>query len=93
VLEVVTWASRDQELSALINRNELALRDELATLLQRAHDAGRIELPVSARTAARWVQGLVGALCTRTVDPEFDATEQVTTLRLILSRFPGADAP
>ncbi len=93
VLEVVTQASRDQELSALINRNELALRDELAALLQRAHDAGRIELPVSARTAASWVQGLVDALYMRVVDPEFDATEQVTTLRLILSRFLGGDAP
>ncbi|ANZ38718.1 hypothetical protein BBK82_24275 [Lentzea guizhouensis] len=93
VLEVVAQASRDPELSALISRNELALRDELAALLHQAHDAGQITLPVSARTAASWVQGLVDALFTRIVDPDFDATEQVTTLRLILSRFLGADAP
>ncbi|MFI6102478.1 TetR/AcrR family transcriptional regulator [Lentzea sp. NPDC051213] len=93
VMEVVAQAGRDPELSALITRNEQALRDELAHLLQRAGDAGRIELPVSALTAASWVQGLVDVLFTRLVDPDFDAAEQVTTLRLILSRFLGAPAP
>ncbi|KOV82099.1 hypothetical protein ADL03_26405 [Nocardia sp. NRRL S-836] len=93
VVEVVAQASRDPELSALISRNELAVREELTALLQRAHDGGGITLPVDARTAASWVQGLTDVLFTRIVDPDFDATEQVTTLRLILSRFVGADAP
>lgn len=93
VLEVVAQASRDAELSALLTRNEQVLRDELAGLLQRAHDAGQIELPVSAQAAASWVQGLVDVLFTRLVDPDFDATEQVSTLRLILSRFLRAQAP
>ncbi|MEU7480633.1 TetR/AcrR family transcriptional regulator [Lentzea sp. NPDC042327] len=93
VLEVVAQASRDPELSALISRNEVVVRDELAALLQRAHDEGQVVLPVSARTAASWAQGLVDVLYTRLVDPDFDPAEQVTTLRLILSRFLGAAAP
>ena len=93
VLEVVAQASRDQELWDLVGRNEQAVRDELAVLLQQAHDAGRISLPVSALTAATWVQGLVDGLFGRLIDPDFDATEQVMTLRLILSRFVGAEAP
>ncbi|MDT7781610.1 MAG: TetR/AcrR family transcriptional regulator, repressor for uid operon [Pseudonocardiales bacterium] len=93
VLEVVAQASRDQELWDLVARNEVVVRDELAELLQRAHDAERIALPVDARTAATWVQGLVDGLFGRLVDPDFDAAEQVSTLRLILSRFVGAQAP
>ncbi|GHH50428.1 TetR/AcrR family transcriptional regulator [Lentzea cavernae] len=93
VLEVVAQASRDQELWDLVGRNEQAVRDELAVLLQQAHDAGQIALPVSALTAATWVQGLVDGLFGRLIDPDFDATEQVMTLRLILSRFVGAEAP
>ncbi len=93
VLEVVTQASRDPELWQLVARNEQVVRDELAALLQQAHDAGQIRLPVSAPTAATWAQGLVDGLFGRLVDPDFDATEQVTTLRLILSRFVGAEAP
>lgn len=93
VLEVVAQASRDRELWELIARNEQTVRDELATLLQQAHDAGRITLPVSARTAATWAQGLVDGLFGRLVDPDFDAPAQVSTLRLILSRFVGAPAP
>ena len=93
VLEVVAQASRDPELWALVAHNEQVVRDELARLLQSAHDAGRISLPVDARTAATWVQGLVDGLFGRQVDPDFDATEQVSTLRLILSRFVGAPAP
>jgi AcrR family transcriptional regulator len=93
VLEVVAQASRDPELWELVARNEQVVRDELADLLQQAHDAGQIALPVSAVTAATWAQGLVDGLFGRLVDPGFDATEQVSTLRLILSRFVGAQAP
>ncbi|NGY65438.1 TetR/AcrR family transcriptional regulator [Lentzea sp. NEAU-D13] len=93
VLEVVTQASRDPELWNLVARNEQVVRDELARLLQAAHDAGQIALPVDARTAATWAQGLVDGLYGRLVDPDFDATAQVSTLRLILSRFVGAQAP
>jgi AcrR family transcriptional regulator len=93
VLEVVAQASRDRELWDLVARNEQVVRDELAALLQQAHDAGQIALPVSALTAATWAQGLVDGLFGRLVDPDFDATVQVSTLRLILSRFVGAQAP
>ncbi|WP_439660626.1 TetR/AcrR family transcriptional regulator [Lentzea sp. HUAS TT2] len=93
VLEVVAQASRDPELWELVGRNEQTVRDELADLLQQAHDAGQITLPVSARTAASWAQGLVDGLFGRLIDPDFDANEQVSTLRLILSRFVGAEAP
>ncbi|MFS8098438.1 TetR/AcrR family transcriptional regulator [Lentzea alba] len=93
VLEVVQQASRDPELWELVGHNEQVVRDELAQLLQKAHDAGRIALPVDARTAATWAQGLVDGLFGRLIDPDFDATVQVSTLRLILSRFVGAQAP
>ncbi|MFD4670656.1 TetR/AcrR family transcriptional regulator [Lentzea sp. NPDC058450] len=93
VLEVVAQASRDPELWELVGRNEQATRDELAGLFQQAHDAGRIVLPVSALDAASWAQGLVDALFGRLIDPDFDAAAQVSTLRLILSRFVGAEAP
>ena len=56
------------------------VRSLLALLLL---DAGRI---VPAQTL---VDGLYGRL----VDPDFDAPAQVSTLRLILSRFVGAQAP
>ncbi|GAB2806105.1 TetR/AcrR family transcriptional regulator [Lentzea nigeriaca] len=93
VLEVVAQASRDPELWDLVARNEQVVRDELAVLLQQAHEAGQITLPVTARTAATWVQGLVDGLFGRLVDPDFDAPGEVGTLRLILSRFVGAQAP
>jgi AcrR family transcriptional regulator len=93
VLEVVAQASRDPELWELVARNEQVVRDDLAQLLRAAHDAGQIALPVSATIAATWTQGLVDGLFGRLVDPDFDATEQVSTLRLILSRFVGAPAP
>ncbi|NKE59921.1 TetR/AcrR family transcriptional regulator [Lentzea sp. PSKA42] len=93
VLEVVVQASRDPELWELVGHNEKMVRDELAALLQQAHDAGQITLPVSALTAASWAQGLVDGLFGRLIDPDFDATDQVSTLRLILSRFVGAQAP
>ncbi|GLY49681.1 TetR/AcrR family transcriptional regulator [Lentzea sp. NBRC 102530] len=93
VLEVVAQASRDAELWELVGRNEQVVRDELAVLFQQAHDAGRIALPVSALDAASWTQGLVDALFGRLIDPDFDAAAQVSTLRLILSRFVGAEAP
>ncbi|SDG91098.1 transcriptional regulator, TetR family [Lentzea fradiae] len=92
VVEIVAQASRDPELWELAARNERVVRDELAVLFQRAHDAGQIALSVSATTAASWTQGLVDGLYGRLVDPEFDAPEQVVTLRLILSRFVGAEA-
>ncbi|MDX8035606.1 TetR/AcrR family transcriptional regulator [Lentzea sp. BCCO 10_0856] len=93
VLEVVMQASRDPELWELVGRNEQVVRDGLARLLQNAHDAGQIALAVDARTAASWAQGLVDGLFGRLVDPDFDAADQVSTLRLILSRFVGAQAP
>lgn len=92
VVEIVAQASRDPELWELAARNEQGVRDELAELFQRAHDAGQITLPVSAATAATWTQGLVDGLYGRLVDPDFDPPEQVVTLRLILSRFVGAEA-
>lgn len=93
VLEVVAQASRDAELWDLVGRNEQVVRDELAVLLQQSHDQGQIALPVSAQHAATWVQALVDGLFGRLIDPDFDANEQVSTLRLILSRFVGAEAP
>lgn len=39
VLEVVAQASRDPELWELVGRNEQVMRDELAVLLQQAHDS------------------------------------------------------
>jgi AcrR family transcriptional regulator len=93
VLEVVAQAGRDPELWELVARNEQVVRDGLADLLQQAHDAGQISLPVDARTAASWTQGLVDGLFGRLVDPDFDPAAQVSTLRLILSRFAGAQAP
>lgn len=88
VIEIAAQAGRDAELSALVVRNELTVRDGLAALLQRAADAGLVDASVAPVTAASWIQGLVDGLFGRTsVDPSFDPQEQIPVMKQILTRF------
>jgi AcrR family transcriptional regulator len=90
VTELVAQAGRDEELSELVVRNDLALRTGLAGLLDKAARQGRVDGSIDSGTAATWVAGLVDAMYSRaTIDPGFDPAAQRVTLRLILSRFLG----
>lgn len=91
VVELIAQAGRDEELATLVARNDRDLRDGIAALLGKAAAQGRIDPGVDADRAAHWVLGLTDALFSRSgVDPDFDALDQVPTLRLILSRYLGA---
>ncbi|WP_410563023.1 TetR/AcrR family transcriptional regulator [Amycolatopsis sp. cmx-4-61] len=88
VLEAAAQAARDEEFAQLIHRNDAALRDGLAVLVQRAVDAGSIDPGVAPRAAAGWVAGLVDAMISRaSLDPGLDLAAEQAILRTILIRF------
>jgi len=88
VLEAAAQAARDDEFAELIHRNDGALRDGLAVLLERAVDTGRIDPGVEPRAAAGWVAGLVDAMISRAgLDPDLDLAAEQAILRTILIRF------
>jgi AcrR family transcriptional regulator len=88
VLEAAAQAARDDGFAELIQRNDGALRDGLAVLVERAADAGVIDPGVPARAAAGWVAALVDAMMSRAgLDPDLDLTAEQAILRTILIRF------
>jgi AcrR family transcriptional regulator len=88
VLEAAAQAARDDEFAELIHRNDSALRDGLAVLVDRAADAGLIDPGLPARAAAGWVAGLLDAIISRaSLDPDLDLAAEQTILRTILIRF------
>ncbi|WIY04546.1 TetR/AcrR family transcriptional regulator [Amycolatopsis mongoliensis] len=88
VLEAAAQAARDDEFAELIRRNDGALRDGLAVLVERAADAGLIDPGVTARAAAGWVAGLIDAMILRaSLDPDLDLPAEQAVLRTILVRF------
>lgn len=88
VLEAAAQAARDDEFAELIKRNDGALRDGLAVLVERAADAGQIDPGVTPRAAAGWVAGLVDAMISRaSLDPDLDLPAEQAILRTILIRF------
>ncbi len=88
VLEAAAQAARDDEFAALIRRNERALADGLAVLIERAVAAGLIDPGVPPPAAAGWVAALADALITRAAfDPDVDVAAELAILRTILIRF------
>ncbi|MEA5359734.1 helix-turn-helix domain-containing protein [Amycolatopsis sp., V23-08] len=88
VLEAAAQAARDDEFAELIRRNERALADGLAVLIERAADAGLIDPGVPSHAAAGWVAALADALITRAAfDPDVDTAAELAILRTILIRF------
>ncbi|WP_326956506.1 TetR/AcrR family transcriptional regulator [Amycolatopsis sp. NBC_01286] len=88
VLEAAAQAARDDEFAALIRRNERALADGLAVLIERAVAAGLIDPGVPPHAAAGWVAALADALITRAAfDPDVDTAAELAVLRTILIRF------
>ncbi|WP_410619495.1 TetR/AcrR family transcriptional regulator [Amycolatopsis sp. cmx-8-4] len=88
VLEAAAQAARDDEFAALIRRNECALADGLAVLIERAVAAGLIDPGVPPHAAAGWVAALADALITRAAfDPDVDTAAELAILRTILIRF------
>lgn len=91
-IEVIAHAGRDEEFAALVARNDRQLCDGLATLVARAGDAGQVDSSIPPATAATWIMGLIDAMYTRAgIDPAFVPLEQLSTVRLILSRFLQVD--
>jgi AcrR family transcriptional regulator len=96
VLEAAAQAARDDEFAELIRRNDGALRDGLAVLVERAEDAGLIDPGVEPRAAAGWVAGLIDAMISRAgLDPDLDLPAEQAVLRTILVRFlrPVSEVP
>jgi AcrR family transcriptional regulator len=88
VLEAAAQAARDDEFAELIRRNDSALRDGLAVLVERAVDAGLIDPGLPSRAAAGWVAGLLDAIISRaSLDPDLDLAAEQAILRTILIRF------
>ncbi|RSD19994.1 TetR/AcrR family transcriptional regulator [Amycolatopsis eburnea] len=88
VLEAAAQAARDDEFAELIHRNDSALRDGLAVLVERAEDAGLIDPGIAPRAAAGWVAGLLDAMISRaSLDPGLDLAAEQAILRTILIRF------
>ncbi|WP_328645476.1 TetR/AcrR family transcriptional regulator [Amycolatopsis sp. NBC_00348] len=88
VLEAAAQAARDDVFAALIRRNERALADGLAVLIERAVAAGLIDPGVPPQAAAGWVAALADALITRAAfDPDVDTAAELAVLRTILIRF------
>jgi AcrR family transcriptional regulator len=88
VLEAAAQAARDDEFAELIRRNERAMADGLAVLIERAVDAGLIDPGVPPLAAAGWVAALADALITRAAfDPDVDTAAELAILRTILVRF------
>jgi AcrR family transcriptional regulator len=88
VLEAAAQAARDEEFAELIRRNERAMGDGLAVLIERAVGAGLIDPGVPPRAAAGWVAALADALITRAAfDPDVDTAAELAILRTILIRF------
>jgi AcrR family transcriptional regulator len=88
VLEAAAQAARDDEFAELIHRNDSALRDGLAVLVERAEDAGLIDPGVEPRAASGWVAGLIDAMISRAgLDPDLDLPAEQAILRTILIRF------
>jgi AcrR family transcriptional regulator len=96
VLEAAAQAARDDEFAELIRRNDGALRDGLAVLVERAADTGLIDPGVASRAAAGWVAGLIDAMISRAaLDPDLDLPAEQAVLRTILVRFlrPVSEVP
>ncbi|SFW54540.1 TetR/AcrR family transcriptional regulator [Amycolatopsis australiensis] len=88
VLEAAAQAARDDEFAELIQRNDRALRDGLAVLVERAAEAGLIDPGLTPRAAAGWVAGLIDAMISRAgLDPDLDLAAEQAILRTILIRF------
>ncbi|NBH03936.1 TetR/AcrR family transcriptional regulator [Amycolatopsis sp. SID8362] len=88
VLEAAAQAARDDEFAELIHRNDSALRDGLAVLVERAEAAGLIDPGIAPRAAAGWVTGLLDAMISRAgLDPDLDLAAEQAILRTILIRF------
>ncbi|MBE1499784.1 AcrR family transcriptional regulator [Amycolatopsis lexingtonensis] len=88
VLEAAAQAARDDEFAELIHRNDSALRDGLAVLVDRAVDAGLIDPGLPSHAAAGWVAGLLDAVISRaSLDPDLDLAAEQAILRTILIRF------
>ncbi|MGK3200086.1 TetR/AcrR family transcriptional regulator [Amycolatopsis sp. MEPSY49] len=88
VLEAAAQAARDDEFAELIHRNDSALRDGLAVLVDRAVDAGLIDPGLPSRAVAGWVAGLLDAIISRaSLDPDLDLAAEQAILRTILIRF------
>ncbi|MFJ7211205.1 TetR/AcrR family transcriptional regulator [Amycolatopsis sp. NPDC098790] len=88
VLEAAAQAARDDDFAELIHRNDGALRDGLAVLLERAVEAGLIDPGLPAPAAAGWVAGLLDAIISRaSLDSDLDLAAEQAILRTILIRF------
>jgi AcrR family transcriptional regulator len=88
VLEAAAQAARDDEFAALVQRNDGALRDGLAVLVERAAGAGLIDPGVAPRAVAGWLVGLIDAMISRAgLDPDLDLAAEQAVLRTILVRF------
>ncbi|MFI6582728.1 TetR/AcrR family transcriptional regulator [Embleya sp. NPDC050493] len=91
-LDTAAEARRDQNIGALVARNDRQLRTGIADLLRRAAAAGQIDDTLDPDRAATWVTAQIDGLFARgATDPDFAPLDQAPTLHLLLTRFLGAE--
>lgn len=91
MLEIIANAKRDAEFAALLDRNDRATHEGLATLLRRAAEAGQIDPTLDPRAAANWIMVLIeGVFVRASADTSFQAADHQETLRRIITRYLAA---
>ncbi|MYS86903.1 TetR/AcrR family transcriptional regulator [Embleya scabrispora] len=91
-LDTAAEARRDEGIGALVAHNDRQLRAGIADLLRRAAAAGRIDDTLDPDGAATWVAAQIDGLFARVAtDPDFAPLDQSPMLRLLLTRFLGAE--
>ncbi|MFH9202731.1 TetR/AcrR family transcriptional regulator [Streptomyces anulatus] len=93
VLEAMVQAYRDPEIEEALSRTTADEQKTVAVLLGRSAAAGRIDPELDLDATASWVMALIASLYTgAATDPTFKPAEQLSTLRLILTRYLRGEA-
>ncbi|MGW6375487.1 TetR/AcrR family transcriptional regulator [Rhodococcus sp. NPDC055112] len=86
-LEISAVAHRDEEVAARFKANDHTFRCGLATLVERASDAGQLSTDLTPEHAATWLAALVDGMFARVAaDPDFDPAAQAPILRRIVTQ-------
>lgn len=92
MLAVMMQAQADPELAALLDRNDREQLAGLEALLARAAELGQVSGGVPPETGARWLATVLDGVFLRLAgDPGFNPSEHLPALKLLASRFLGAE--
>lgn len=88
VLEIAAEAMREEQIHALVAKNDAELQNALNALLRNAAARGQVDPTLDPADSARWVAVLIDGIFSRiATDPGFKPLEQRDMLRLLITRF------